>query len=154
MKFCWIIKSVLIINLSLIKLDRVQESAVALLRNPDPSLLPPSSLESKKEQAAIGFTCKLLDRRERGMAPTLTPEFDDPFAPKPQRSTRLAAARPQHLHQLRPVHLSPNSLATFKRHYRARIIPGIWNNLRHPALQQQHIQEYLPLKRQLHTHGR
>ncbi|CAN0082365.1 unnamed protein product, partial [Heterosigma akashiwo] len=34
------------------KLDRIQESAVALLRNPDPSLLPPS-LESRREQAAI-----------------------------------------------------------------------------------------------------
>jgi hypothetical protein len=134
------------------KLDRIQESAVALLRNPDPSLLPPS-LESRREQAAIGFTCKLLDGRGRGMARTLTPEFDDPSAPKPRRSARLAAARPQHLHQLRPVHLPPSSLATFKRCYRARI-PGIWNDLRHPALQQQHIQEYLPLKRQLHTHGR
>ena len=45
------------------KLDRIQESAVALLRNPDPSLLPPS-LENRREQAAIGFTCKLLDGRE------------------------------------------------------------------------------------------
>ena len=93
------------------KLDRIQESAVALLRNPDPSLLPPS-LESRREQAAIGFTCKLLEGRGRGMARTLTPEFDDPSAPNPRRSARLAAARPQHLHQLRPVHLLPNSLAT------------------------------------------
>ena len=42
------------------KLDRIQERAVALLCNPDPSLLPPS-LESRREQAVIGFTCKLLD---------------------------------------------------------------------------------------------
>ena len=34
------------------KLDRIQESAVALLRNPDPSLLPPS-LESTRDEAAI-----------------------------------------------------------------------------------------------------
>ena len=135
------------------KLDRTQESVAALLRNPAPSLLPPL-LESRREQAAIGFTCKLLDGRGCGMARTLTPaEFDDPSAPKPRRSARLAAARPQHLHQLRSVHLPPNSLATFKRRYRARI-PGIWNDLRHPALQQQHLQEYLPLNRQLHTHGR
>ena len=133
------------------KLDRIQESAVALLRNPDPSLLPPS-LESRREQAAVGFTCKLLDGRGRGMARTLTPEFDDPSAPKPRRSARLAAARPQHLHQLRPVHLPPSSLATFKRCYRARI-PGIWNDLRHPALQQQqHVQEYLPLIKDNCTH--
>ena len=59
------------------KLDRIQESAVALLRSP---LLPPS-LESRREQAAIGFTCKLLDGRGRGMAHNLTPEeFDDPPA--------------------------------------------------------------------------
>ena len=101
------------------KLDRIQENAVALLRNPDPSLLPPS-LESRREQAAIvGFTCKLLDGRGRGMARTLTTEFDDPSAPKPRRSARLATTRPQHLHQLGPVHLPPNSLATFKRCYRA-----------------------------------
>ena len=48
------------------------------------------------------------------MARTLTPEFDDLSAPKPRRSARLAAARPQHLHQLRSVHLPPNSLATSK----------------------------------------
>ena len=135
------------------KLDIIQESAVALLRNPDPSLLPPS-LESRREQAAIGFTCKLLNRQGRGMARTLTPEFDDPSAPKPRRSARLAAARPQHLHQLRPVHLPPNSLlATFKRCYKARIL-DIRNDLRHPALQQQHVQGYLPLRRQPYTHGR
>ena len=50
------------------KLDGIQESALALLCNPDPSLLPPS-LESRREQAAIGFTCKLLDGRGRGLAP-------------------------------------------------------------------------------------
>ena len=123
------------------------------VKHPDLSLLPPS-LENRREQAAIGFTCKLLDGQGRGMARTLTPEFDDPSAQKPRRSVRLATARlPQHLHQLRPIHLPPNSLATFKRCYRATI-PSIWNNLRHPALQQQHVQEYLPLKRQLHTHGR
>ena len=61
------------------KLDIIQESAVALLRNPDPSLLAPS-LESRREQAAIAFTCKLLDGRGRGMPRTLTPEFDDPSA--------------------------------------------------------------------------
>ncbi|CAM9864025.1 unnamed protein product, partial [Heterosigma akashiwo] len=73
-----------------------------------------------KEQAATGFTCKLLDGRGRGMARTLlTPEFDDPSAPKPRRPARLAAARPQRLHQLRPVHLPPNSLATFKKRERA-----------------------------------
>ena len=54
------------------KLDRIQESAVALLRNPDPSLLPPS-LESRREQAAIGFTCKLLDGQGHGMARNFTP---------------------------------------------------------------------------------
>ena len=106
------------------KLDRIQESAVALLRNPDPSLLP-LSLESRREQAAIGFTCKLLDGRGHGMARTSTPEFDDPSAPKPRRSARLAVARPQHLHKLRPLHFPPNSLATFKKCYRARI-PSIW----------------------------
>ena len=134
------------------KLDRTQESAVALLRNPDDLTLLLPSLKSSREQVAIGFPCKLLEGQGR-MARNLTPEFDGPSAPKPRRSARLAAARPQHLHQLRPVHLPPNSLATFKRCYRARI-PGIWNDLRHPALQQQHVQEYLPLKRQLHTHGR
>ena len=87
------------------------QSAVALLRNPDPSLLPPS-LESRREQAAIRFICKLLEGQGRGMARTLTPEFDDPSAPKPRRSAPLAAARQQHLYQLRPVHLQPNSLAT------------------------------------------
>ena len=62
-------------------------------------------------------------------------------------------ARPQHLHQLRPVHLPPNSLATFKRCYRARI-PDICNDLRHPALQQQNVQGYRLLRGQLYTHGR
>ena len=98
------------------KLDRIQESVVALPRNIDPSLLPPS-LESRREQAATGFTCKQLDRRGCGMACNLTPDFDYPTAPKPQRSARLTAERSQHLHQLRPVHLPPNSLATFKRCY-------------------------------------
>ena len=76
-------------------------------------------LDSRREQAAIGFTCELLDGRGRGMARTLTPEFDDPSAPKPRRPARLAAARPQNLHQLKPVHFPPNSLASFKRCYRA-----------------------------------
>ena len=136
------------------KLDRIQESDVALLCNPDPSLLPPS-LESRREQAAISFTCKLLlDGQGSGMARNMTPEFDHPSAPKPRRSAWLAAVCPQHLHLPRPVHLPPNSLATFKRCYSARIPGIIWNDLRHPALQQQHVQAYLPLKRQLYTHGR
>ena len=89
------------------------ESAVALLRILDPSLLPPS-LESRREQAAIGFTCKLLEEQWRGMACNLITEFDDPSAPKPRRSAWLTAVRSQHLHHMRPVHLPPNSLATFK----------------------------------------
>ena len=67
------------------KLDRIQESAVALLRNPDPSRLPPSLESRRREQAVIAFTCKLLDGRGRGMACNLTPEFDNPSAPKPWR---------------------------------------------------------------------
>ena len=78
------------------KLDRIQKSAVALICNSDPSLLPPS-LESRREQGAIiGFTCKQLDRRGRGMARTLTPEFDDPFAP----NLGDQLGWPQHAHSI------------------------------------------------------
>ena len=49
------------------------------------------------------------------MARNLTPEFDDPSAPKPRRSAQLTAARPQQLHQLRPVHLLPQLPGNFQK---------------------------------------
>ncbi|CAM9280427.1 unnamed protein product, partial [Heterosigma akashiwo] len=59
---------------------------------------------------------------------------------KPQRSApQLAAARSQHLHhQLKPVHLPPPfwKLSSKNAIYG---VPGIWNDLHHPALHQQHI---------------
>ncbi len=134
------------------KLDRIQDSAVPLLRNPNPSLIPPS-LESRREQAAIAFTCKLLDGQGRGVVRSLKPALIDATLAGPRRSARLAPTHSQHLHQLKPVCLPPNALATFKRCYRARI-PGIWNNLKHPALQQQHVEGYLSLRKELYSHGR
>ena len=74
--------------------------------------------------------------------------WHDPSAPKPRRSACLAAARSWLLPQLKPVHLQPNSLATFKRCYSRARTPRIWNDLiKRPTLQQQHVQGYLFLRR-------
>ena len=140
-------------NTNLGMLDKVQQSAISLLDDPEPSLLP-CPLESRREAAAVGLLIKVLDDEGRGRVNELKPERMDPSQTPLRRSTRLAAAKaPPHHHQLRPapVHNS-NSLETYRRSWGVRI-PQVWNNLDYEVLhQQQHIENFTPLRKQLQRH--
>ena len=127
------------------KLDRVQSSgAVSMLADSSAFFIP--SLESRRQAAAVGLTCKLLDGQGRGALGEVQPVFAAPPTTKSTRSSdRLAAQRaagPQHPHQLKAAAIrhtgNRRSLVAYKRSYRARI-PEIWNSLDHEALQQQRI---------------
>jgi hypothetical protein len=140
-------------NTNLGMLDKVQQSAISLLDDPEPSLLP-CPLERRREAAAVGLLVKVLDGEGRGRVNELKPERMDPSQTPLRRSTRLAAAKaPPHHHQLRPapVHNS-NSLETYRRSWGVRI-PQVWNNLDYEVLhQQQHIENFTPLRKQLQRH--
>jgi hypothetical protein len=140
-------------NTNLGKLDKVQQSAISLLDDPEPSLLP-CPLERRREAAAVGLLVKVLDGEGRGQVNELRPERMDPSHKGPRRSARLAEAKsPSHQYQLKPapVH-SRTSLDTYRRSWRARI-PEVWNNLDHEVLhQQQSIYHFIPLRKQLQKH--
>jgi len=97
---------------------------------------------------------KTMAQRKKGEENELKSERMDPSKTPLRRSTRLAAAKaPPHHHQLRPapVHNS-NSLETYRRSWGVRI-PQVWNNLDHEVLhQQQHIENFTPLRKQLQRH--
>ena len=98
-------------------LDKVQQSAISLLDDSEPSLLLPCPLERRREAAALGLLVKVLDGEGRGQVNELKPERMDPSQTPLRRSERLAAAKaPTHHHQLRPapVHNS-DSLETYRR---------------------------------------
>ena len=138
------------------KLDRVQSSAVSMLADSSAFFIP--SLESRRQAAAVGLTCKLLDGQGRGALSEVQPVFAPPTTKSTRSSDRIAAQRaagPQHPHQLKAAAIRHTgnrpSLVTYKRSYRARI-PEIWNSLDHEALQQQRIEGFIPLRKQLQRH--
>ena len=67
------------------KLDRVQSSAVSMLADSSAFFIP--SLESRRQAAAVGLTCKLLDGQGRGALSEVQPVF----APPTTKSTRSSA---------------------------------------------------------------
>ena len=128
--------------------------AISLLDDPEPYLLP-YPLEHRREAAAVGLLVKVLDGEGCGQVNELKPERMDSSQTPLRRSARLAAAKkaPPHHHQLRPapVHNS-NSLDTYRRSWRVRI-PQVWNNLDYKVLhEQQHIENFTPLRKQLQRH--
>jgi len=69
----------------------------------DPPLLP--SLESRRQAAAVGLACNLLDGKGCGLLTELKPVFVDPTQPPPpiRVSARIAARTggpPRHPHHL------------------------------------------------------
>ena len=77
---------------SLEKLDRVhQSSAVLMLENSSAFFIP--SLESRRQAAAVGLTCKLLDGQGRGALSEVQPVFAPPTTKSTRSSDRLAAQR-------------------------------------------------------------
>ena len=119
------------------------------------------SLESRRQAAAVGLTCKLLNGQGRGALSEVQPVLAPPTTKSTRSSDRLTAQRaagPQHPHQLKAAairHTTGNSrcfLVAYKKSYRARI-PEIWNSLDHETLQQQRIEGLIPLRRkQLQRH--
>ena len=103
------------------KLDRVQEQAHNMFDQ-----LPISSLEQRRQAAAVGLTCKLLHGDIKTPLKSLTPEFEDCSKVKPRRSARVAPTK-SHDHQLQS-YITTKSLEVFKRSYRGRI-PEIWNKM-------------------------
>ena len=112
------------------KLDRVQQQAHKLF-----SQHSISSLEQRREVAAVGLTCKLLHGDTKAPLQSLIPKFEDPNKNKPRRSARLASIKP-HNHQLQSC-INVNSLEIYKRSYRGRI-PEIWNKLNSESLRDEH----------------
>jgi len=138
-------------------LDAIQRSALKLLQKPEQVDPPLPSLESWRQAAAVGLVCKLLDGKGRGLLNELKPVFVDPTQPPPhiRASARIAARTggpPRHPHQLQQAPICHRagfrSLETYKRSLRVRL-PEIWNNLNHDVLQQQHIEEFMPIRKQL-----
>ena len=104
------------------KLDRVQSSAVSMLADSSAFFIP--SLESRRQAAAVGLTCKLLDGQGRGALSEVQPVFAPPTTKSTRSSDRLAAQRaagPQHPHQLKAAAIRHTgnrpSLVTYKRSY-------------------------------------
>ena len=64
-------------NTNLGMLDKVQQSTISLLDNPEPSLLP-CPLERRREAAVVGLLVKVLDGEGRGQVNELKPERIDP----------------------------------------------------------------------------
>ena len=93
--------------------------------------LPISSLEQRRQAAAVGLTCKLLHGDAKTPLKSLTPEFEDSSKVKPRRSARVAPTK-SHNHQLQ-FHITMKSLEVFKRSYRGRI-PEIWNKMNSDSL--------------------
>ena len=58
-----------------------ERSALKLLRKPEQVALP--SLESRRQAAAVGLACKLLDGKGCGLLNELKPAFVDPTQPPP-----------------------------------------------------------------------
>ena len=97
-------------NTNLGMLDKVQQSAISLLDDPEPSL-PPCPLERRREAVAVGLLVKVLDGEGRGQVNELKPERMDPSQTPLRRSKPLAAAKaPPHHHQLRPAPLTTATL--------------------------------------------
>ena len=140
-------------NTNLGMLDKVQQIAISLLDDPEPSLLL-CPLELRREAAAVGLLIKVLDGEGRGQVNELKPERMDPSQTSLRIAARFAVAKaPSHHHQLRPAPVrNSNSLETNRRSWRVRI-PQVWNNLDHEVLhQQQHIESFTPLRKQLQRH--
>jgi hypothetical protein len=139
------------------KFDGIQRSAISLLQQPQQVGPTLPSLESRRQAAAVGLTCKLLDGRGRGLLNDLKPTLVNPGLPSPEVrvSARIASrtVAPQHSHQLEHAQICHragprSSLAPYKRSYRVRI-PDIWNNIQHDMLHQSHIEEYMPIRKML-----
>ena len=81
-------------------LDAIQRSALKLLQKPEQVDPPLPSLESRRQAAAVGLACKLLDGKGRGLLNELKPVFVDPTQPPPpiRVSARIVARTggPQH----------------------------------------------------------
>ena len=111
------------------KLDRVQSSAVSMLKDSSAFFISSLSLKSRSQPAASGLTCKLLDGQEQGALSEVQPVFAPPTTCRTTRSSdRLAAQRAaglQHPHQLKAAAIRHTGnrrlLMTYKRNYRARI---------------------------------
>ena len=139
------------------KLDRVQNSAVSMLE--DSSAFFIHLLESRRQAAAVGLTCKRLEGQGQGVLSEVHPVFAPLMICKSTRSSdRLAAQRaagPQHPHQLKAAAIRHTgntcSLVTNRRSNRARL-PEIWNSLDHETLQQQCIEGFIPLRKKLQRH--
>ena len=143
-------------------LDAIQRSALKLFQKPKQVDSPLPSLESRRQasllqQAAMGLMCILLDGKGCGLLNELKPVFVDPIQPPPaiRVSARIAARTggpPRHPNQLQHAPICHraglHSLETYKRWLRVRL-PGIWTNLNHNVLLQQHIEEFMPIRKQL-----
>ena len=81
------------------KLDRVQSSAVvSMLADSSAFFIP--SLESRRRQAAaVGLTCKLLDGQGRGALSEVQPVFAPPTTESTRFSDRLAPNPQDPLHK-------------------------------------------------------
>ena len=58
-------------------LDKVQQSAISLPDDPEPSLLP-CPMECRREAAAVGLWFEVIDSEGRRQANELKPEHTDP----------------------------------------------------------------------------
>ena len=63
--------------------DASQRSAHKLLQKPEQVDPPLPSLESRRQAAAVGLACKLLDGKGCGLRTELKPVFVDPTQPPP-----------------------------------------------------------------------
>lgn len=122
------------------KLARVQQQAHNMFDQ-----LPVSSLEHRREAAAVGLTCKLLHGGTKAPLLSLTPEFEDPKKEKLRRSARTATVK-VHNHQLQTC-VNARSLQVYRRSYKSRI-PEIWNHLGSECLQGDR-QDWKAYKKQL-----
>ena len=89
-------------------MDRVQEQAHNMFDQ-----LPISSLEQRRQTAAVGLTCKLLHGDIKTPLKSLTPEFEDSSKVKPRRSAGVAPTK-SHDHQLQS-HITTKSLEVLEK---------------------------------------
>jgi len=98
-----------------------------------PKLVDPPlpSLECRKQAAAVGLACKLLDGKGCVLLNELKPVFYHTQPPPAKESMH------RHPHQLQHAPICHRaglrSLETYKRSLRVRL-PGTWNNLNHDVL--------------------
>ena len=110
------------------KLDQVQQQAHSLFEG-----LTITSLEQRREAAAVGLTCRLLSGDVKRPLKSLTPKRSDHSEESLRRSARLGGRTKQHQHQLQ-CQTTNKSLEAFKRSFRGRI-HYIWNGLESECLQ-------------------